>query len=70
MDTENLKPCPFCGGEGVLKDEGHQDIQHMGDDWFVRCQTCGANVANSQHRRTAALATDAWNRRALETARA
>ena len=45
---ENLRPCPFCGGEAKLvrKDNGWltKPIVTICDSWLVRCQTCGCST--------------------------
>ena len=55
--TVNLKPCPFCGGDGEIRSEGAE--------WFVACfdeEECGAEG----HRALADdYAIECWNRRAL-----
>ena len=50
--TENLLPCPFCGGCPVL-------TEAMTEHW-VSCGTCGAS--GGMHGRLK-LAVEAWNRR-------
>jgi Lar family restriction alleviation protein len=49
---DKLKPCPFCGGEAVLK--------QISDRWTVHCsQHCaGTRIFNDKQK-----AIDAWNRR-------
>lgn len=54
--TEELKPCPFCGGEAYLDDDG----------WFqVICENCRACVRLENNRSDAVAA---WNRRVLDDA--
>jgi Lar family restriction alleviation protein len=62
---DELKPCPFCGGEaknvsaGVA---GPSNRWHAGDPIFaVNCIKCGASVPN-RYRND--LVVEAWNRRA------
>lgn len=56
MATE-LKPCPFCGAEGLVpRDEGDT---HCGV-WFLTCQVCHAQGPCAI---TASRAIDAWNNR-------
>lgn len=47
-----LEPCPFCGCEAVMREDG--------GDWFVHCrnQGCGENQPTPEE-----AAAD-WNRRA------
>lgn len=59
--SEELKPCPFCGGEALFETYG-------GTACAVVCQTCHCGTA------TARLydgmeAVKAWNRRAERTCR-
>lgn len=69
--SEELKPCPFCGGEAELKSH------HFDDDgltlWFVRCKTRPYDVDEGDACYTAdsfitfrdkEAAIEAWNRRA------
>jgi len=59
MNNE-LKPCPFCGGE----DKNDFCINVEGNNWFkrwyVRCINCGAS-GSIAGRQKAAIA--AWNKR-------
>ena len=49
---DELKPCPFCGGEAVLG---------MDFDWFyVYCINCQAQIEKTYKEE----AIEAWNRRA------
>lgn len=53
---EKLKPCPFCGGEAELRNEGYCS--------FVKCKNCGAEaglvrVSSIVNEKSA----EAWNRR-------
>lgn len=53
-----LKPCPFCGGEAET------DYAHFDYNWFeVHCNNCDAYVYdyNSEEK-----AIEKWNRRANE----
>ena len=40
MERNELKPCPFCGGEAALKDTKFW----MSDAVYVVCTSCGASV--------------------------
>ncbi len=65
--SEELKPCPFCGGEAkafYCEESGTYDVQ---------CQSCGA-VPYIGNRRSGSLRSmedvvAAWNRRAERTCR-
>ena len=56
---ERLKPCPFCGGEKNVDDEG--DINTKGE--FVECTHCGAS--GPRHYADNKEAIKAWNGRGL-----
>lgn len=51
--TEELKPCPFCGGEPGM-------VQQTKVNWAVMCHVCGAEGGWSKPSDAIAL----WNRRA------
>ena len=54
---EELKPCPFCGGEPVMAD----NINMMRSlSYYVRC-ACGARFASTL---SVSAAAEMWNRRA------
>ena len=61
---DELKPCPFCGGEAVLK---KVLIGVCPDDYeyYVKCDNiiCSVYLATC-NRPTAEEATEDWNRRA------
>ena len=57
----NLKPCPFCGGESLLRDRyinGVANTKH----YIRECRHCKATFANWY--RSIKKANEAWNRRA------
>ena len=42
--NDQLKPCPFCGGEATLEGDGDDSISyHVGRAW-VECLECGAST--------------------------
>lgn len=61
--SEELRPCPFCGGEAAIYEPLATSF------WFVRCSdgdtcsTCGPD------RETRSAAIEAWNTRAERTCR-
>ena len=59
--TENLKPCPFCGGEAKSK----SSVDVFGHEGFfsVLCRKC---YARTGYYETEAEVIEAWNRRANE----
>lgn len=54
--TEELKPCPFCGGMAVLSTGG----EHFA---IPECTECGATLPASFGADRQEKATAAWNRR-------
>jgi len=61
-EHENLKPCPFCGGEAVIGDGGYS-----GEKFFVRCRESNCPAAFGTIRKTYDEAVAVWNHRALMT---
>lgn len=55
--SNELKPCPFCGGEAVLCENT--------DYAYVYCKECGSQTDESHG--TAGAAVAAWNTRAERT---
>ena len=55
MDQIILKPCPFCGGNGLHSEEA-------GDFVAVMCDSCGA-VGPYVRTANAKEADESWNRR-------
>ena len=57
---EKLKPCPFCGGEAILR-----QCQNGFNIWYrVRCKDCGIaqdSIGNGYYSESQAI--EAWNRR-------
>jgi len=62
--AEELKPCPFCGGDAVLRD-GECGIRGMPMTWRnPQCTRCGCDLGYCHHLE----AVERWNRRALSHA--
>ena len=72
--TEEIKPCPFCGGEAEL-DFAHKNFVYTDDDgiaretgffYTVKCinAVCGCAIGTYSD---AEMAIEAWNRRAGES---
>lgn len=61
--SEELKPCPFCGGKAYFEDPGETD------DYGVSCEKCGAFVifGNDGCTQSKKEAAAGWNKRAQET---
>lgn len=58
MADIELKPCPFCGGEGMI---GAKYRYHYPTYFIVVCRKCGAMAHCGKTREEAAKK---WNRRA------
>lgn len=58
---EELKKCPFCGGEAEIKI--HYGFKREVIAAFVYCKDCGASTYSYVSEKTA---REAWNRRAEE----
>ena len=50
--NDELKPCPFCGGEAII--DGCDETL-----WIVICKECNASIG---YKETEQEAIDAWNR--------
>lgn len=75
--SDDLKPCPFCGGEASgdgfqklrtpHKETRWDDGSEITEAYFCNCIKCGAsNIVCSIRYRTKAEAIAAWNRRAAQ----
>lgn len=56
---EEIKSCPFCGGDGVLREKFILGISNRKNYWIV----CGKCQARIQDRRSIKRAVEAWNNR-------
>lgn len=55
-----LKPCPFCGGEHILA-ATHKPIG-ASEYFMIKCTDCSAEITRTSKRK----AYEAWNRRAAD----
>ena len=55
---DNLKPCPFCGGEAKIKFESEE--RHVYAYRYIVCNNC---FGNTGWKNTEKEAIDAWNKR-------
>lgn len=61
LEHEELKPCPFCGGEARVDDDlCHSDMSKT--FYSVICKKCGARTTNNFTLKEDAI--EQWNRRA------
>lgn len=71
--NEELKPCPFCGGEAELVTGAHRDGGYIENCAFVRCKGCGVRSYEFHECVTPdevqGYASETWNRRAERTCR-
>lgn len=51
---DNLKPCPFCGGEAMIAHDECFDV------FMAFCKHCNASTRLFDNKE---IATEAWNRR-------
>ena len=63
---EELKPCPFCGGEATLLIDGKYGYYTFHHDGRAKCPAAYAHNADYA---TEAEAIEAWNTRAERTTR-
>lgn len=56
---ENLKPCPFCGGDA----QPPQFYAESKTARFVSCKVCGANIYRAIPGENDATLIQAWNAR-------
>ena len=63
-----LKPCPVCGGKGIVQAIDFYPDYSDPPIWWVACETCGAHTDEFEGE-TEAEAVEAWNTRAERTCR-
>lgn len=66
MFDENLKPCPFCGGEGEIEYEYVDGYYQKYYSWVhVVCQKCYATIGRTydDRDRSKRYAIKTWNTR-------
>ena len=69
MKTE-LKPCPFCGGKAVIRNNAFRVLVHARVDiWCKRCGVRTMEYKGIDWDDTHRLAIEAWNRRAEDESR-
>lgn len=61
--TDELKPCPFCGGKARVEDDQNPTIRFVPDYYWVLCMKCGAA---SEYMKREKAAIKRWNRRAIK----
>lgn len=40
---DELKPCPFCGGQGAQKEDSNYNLTGGETMYHVQCKECGAD---------------------------
>lgn len=60
MMSNELKPCPFCGGRAYLS-------ERMNGGYYVECESINGCLAESGNYDTRGQAIEAWNRRVVDT---
>jgi Lar family restriction alleviation protein len=65
MENNELKPCPFCGGEAYTYTAINIEKGIRRRYWLVHCKKCGLNYPTGSHKCFEELkAIECWNRRA------
>lgn len=60
-----IKPCPFCGGEATTSEKTTDKTNSFEFGW-IGCQKCRCFINYINDDRGKRLATEAWNRRAID----
>lgn len=58
--SDKLKPCPFCGHEAEVRNDGEGLTREGEQPYWINCTFCQGNVDPFY---TAEEAIDAWNER-------
>lgn len=62
VSSQNLKPCPFCGGEAGVIDWGTEAVSNAhAQDWQIQCCHCGASPFEDWTDKATAIRI--WNKR-------
>ena len=59
-----LRKCPFCGGEAILKENEYDDY-YIKRYYTVHCTECSGSVGNTNSCLTREEAIEAWNKRVV-----
>lgn len=59
---DNLKPCPFCGGEAIMT----KRYNRFSEWWLISCKKCHISQTGSEFE-FSFEAIEAWNRRVPQT---
>lgn len=61
---DELKPCPFCGGEGHMEIKDRADYREYYQTGFIVCERCGCRTrsVDTSHG-WKKIVIEAWNRR-------
>lgn len=65
-EMTELKPCPFCGGEGIVERDYPPSETPANDHEWVECKVCGATGPWHRVSRTHQAIIRGWNRRLKE----
>ena len=55
-----LKPCPFCGGEAVVTTKTERIYNTFETFFLVRCKSCGCETSTSYEKQ---IVIDKWEKR-------